>query len=75
MNQFCLKKNHRVVYPFPWVSKQEPCPWKQSTHMRVIIPLTESEKIYSHKKAHTQIVRRDNIQEIGPQKLKLRKSA
>ena len=73
MNQFYLKKGHRAVYPFPWVSGQVPQPWP-STHMRVIIPLSEAEKRNSHKKCHVQVVNRNNILSVQPARLKLRKS-
>ena len=61
---YMLNSTGRICYPFPWESKSLPTPWKDSTHMRVMIPLSERERIKSGKKCHFQIVRRSKITEI-----------
>lgn len=55
-----LKKSGRECYLLPWGSDKIPCPWK-SGYARVIIPLTEAEKVNSQKKCHMQVVKIDNL--------------
>lgn len=60
---FKLKSSGRVCYPFPWESRATPQPWKPG-YMRVMIPLTQSERRNSQKKCHTQIVRNENLEKV-----------
>lgn len=73
-NSYYLRKTGRVCYPFPWVSRQEPCPWNQSTHMRVLIPLSKAEKKKSQKKVHMQVVAMQNVVTVQPARIKLKQS-
>lgn len=65
-----LKSTGRVCMMFPWDNHKVPCPWKGG-YARVMIPLTESEKRNSNKKAHTQIVRVGNLVKIQETRLKV----
>lgn len=58
---YMLNSTGRQVFPFPWESRNAPCPWRDETHMRVLIPLNEQERKNSDKKVHTQIVKRSKI--------------
>ena len=58
---YMLNSTGRQVFPFPWESKFAPCPWDDSTYMRVLIPLSENEKRNSTKIVHTQIIKRSKI--------------
>lgn len=58
---YMLTSTGRQVFPFHWESKALPCPWKDETYMRVLIPLNEQERRSSDKKVHTQIVKRSKI--------------
>jgi hypothetical protein len=64
-----MKKTNRVCMLFPWDNNKLPQPWPPG-YARVMIPLTESEKRNSLKKAHTQIVRVDSLSKI--QEIRLR---
>lgn len=64
MNIFKLKKSGRACYPFPWESHKLPCPWNNEKYARVVIPLTEQEKVHSRKSIHIQIVRRDKLEMV-----------
>ena len=57
---YTLRKSNRIVYPFPWTSTKIPCPWKAG-YMRVVMPLTESEKRNSAKHCHIQVVKISNL--------------
>lgn len=58
---YMLNSTGRQVFPFPWESKALPCPWKDESYMRVLVPLSDSEKIRSGKTVHTQIIHRSKI--------------
>lgn len=53
----------RVCYPFPWESTKTEQPWRNG-YSRVMIPLTETEKINSNKKCHVQIVRNNKLSKV-----------
>lgn len=65
-----LKKSGRVCYPFPWDSRKLPCPWKDG-YMRVMIPLTTTERRNSKKLCHTQIVKISSLMKIREGRLSL----
>lgn len=60
---FVLRKSNRTCYMLPWGSDKIPCPWK-SGYARVMIPLTESERLNSNKTCHVQVVKIDNIRQV-----------
>ena len=66
-----LKKSGRVCYPFPWHSSQKAQPWP-NTHQRVLIPLSEKEKINSKKTCHIQIIANSKLEEVRESRLTLR---
>jgi len=72
MNIYKLKSTNRVAYAFPWESAKAPCPWNQSQYERVVIPFTETEKRNSNRKVHIQIVRRDKLELMKTNGLRLR---
>jgi diphthamide biosynthesis methyltransferase len=62
---YMLSSTGRQVFPFHWESKSLPCPWKDETHMRVLVPLSENEKRNSDKLVHIQIVKRSKIMTLN----------
>jgi hypothetical protein len=67
-----FKKTGRTCYSFPWESKHAPCPWNTAKYSRVMIPLTEKEKIKSPKACHVQIVANYKLEEVRESRLTLR---
>lgn len=61
INVIKLRKCGREVYPFPWTSSG-PCPWPAG-YARVVIPLTEKEKLHSNKLCHVQVVKISNLEQ------------
>lgn len=62
---YMLTSTGRQVFPFHWESKALPCPWKDETYMRVLVPLSENEKRNSDKLVHTQIIHRSKIMTLN----------
>lgn len=61
--QTVLKKSGRIVHELPWLATSTK-PWSKE-HIRVLIPLSASERINSDKPFHVQIVRKDNLKQVS----------
>ena len=60
---YVLKKSGRSCYMLPWGSDKLPCPWR-SGYARVMIPLTDNEKLNSKKLCHIQVVKISNLNRV-----------
>lgn len=58
---YILNSTGKQVFPFPWESRNAPCPWNREKYQRVLIPLSPAEQKNSSKKVHCQIVKLDKL--------------